>query len=587
MTKHRSSRLNTLGALARTQQLNRLRTVAYAMPLIAQIMMIVMLLIQHQWMFAMMIGSGCIATAATLLISSVQHHKEVTASARDDCTHETHTQHSATLALSQRIASPSLQALLDMEDDPVPLRTIMHHWLTASLASYAVPVGIDIHDQPSMIDIVHDGPHAIVAGTTGSGKSVLLQDWCIALACTYCPQDVQFVLLDFKGGSAMNQLAGLPHVRGCVNDLDLRYATRALLALERELRDREQLAAQLGVADVMDAPGAVARLIIIVDEFHMLHGQLPDYIDRLVHIASLGRSLGMHLIACTQNPLGQISASMKANMSLRVCLRVRDALQSQEMLNTDDAAHISASAPGMAITQHDDMTHYLQCAHIPHLDTLITHIQYAAQLYPCPTVPPLFTAPLPARVTPNDYVPTSLDDYLLPIGVLDDGVTCRICTISLATTHSLAVIGQPSRGKTTLLTWIAQYAQRHHLAVTCMDDVDDYLDPMNMNPQAIQLRERFPCTQDLFVFSVSSSRRLRIPDHGTTRLVFPTGDRAVDLADGIAPDLLRILDAQDYRTAGRAVLIQNGQSHLVQLFDTSLSTTGENSTNTRKSLAKS
>lgn len=85
--------------------------------------------------------------------------------------------------------------------------------------------------------------------------------------------------------------------------------------------------------------------MIVVDEFHMLHGQLPDYTDRLVRIASLGRSLGMHLVACTQNPLGQISASMKANMSLRICLRVRDALQSQEMIGSDAAAHLSAVAP--------------------------------------------------------------------------------------------------------------------------------------------------------------------------------------------------------------------------------------------------
>lgn len=184
-----------------------------------------------------------------------------------------------------------------------------------------------------------------MAGTTGSGKSVLLQDWCVALAATHPSQALQFVLLDFKGGSAMERLCALPHVRGCVNDLDLKYATRALRALERELDRRERLAAALGVSDLMHAACPVARLVIVVDEFHMLHGQLPDYIDRLVRIASLGRSLGMHLVACTQNPLGQISASMKANMSLRICLRVRDALQSQEMIGSDAAAHLSAVPP--------------------------------------------------------------------------------------------------------------------------------------------------------------------------------------------------------------------------------------------------
>ena len=104
------------------------------------------------------------------------------------------------------------------------------------------------------MDIDSEGPHAIVAGTTGSGKSVLLQCWCLALAVTYPPDRLGFVFLDFKGGSALDRLAALPHVRGCVNDLDLSYASRALRALEDELSCREHLAARHHVSDIRQLP---------------------------------------------------------------------------------------------------------------------------------------------------------------------------------------------------------------------------------------------------------------------------------------------------------------------------------------------
>ena len=133
------------------------------------------------------------------------------------------------------------------------------------------------------------------------------------------PEHLNFVFLDFKGGSAFRKLERLPHTVGSVCDLDLAHAVRALRALEAELTRREQLSAAVHASDIRDMVNPPPRLIVVIDEFHALKDQLPDYVNRLVRIASLGRSLGMYLIACTQNPMGQVSADMKANMSVSIC----------------------------------------------------------------------------------------------------------------------------------------------------------------------------------------------------------------------------------------------------------------------------
>lgn len=386
----------------------------------------------------------------------------------------------------------------------------------------------------------------------------------MALAATHPSQALQFVLLDFKGGSAMERLCALPHVRGCVNDLDLKYATRALRALERELDRRERLAAALGVSDLMHAACPVARLVIVVDEFHMLHGQLPDYTDRLVRIASLGRSLGMHLVACTQNPLGQISASMKANMSLRICLRVHDALQSQEMIGSDAAAHLSAVAPGMAILMEDDERRVFRCAHIEDIDALITNIARCARVHACTAPPPLFTDGLPDHVSPQSLPDACAPDHL-PLGLVDDGVAVAPFVIDTRT-GPLAVVGQHGRGKSALLRWIEQAAPAYGVTAVCTDDADELLDPLCMDARAGALRAQLRDPRAFTVFALSPTRRLRIPEHCTRRLILPCGERAVDLADGIPADLLNTMDGEDMRTPGRAVYIDSGVAQLVQLM---------------------
>ena len=556
-----------------TARMRRLQLCAYAAPLVAQCVMLMMLVIQRHWLFAMMTGSGCVATLASLMLMTAHPHAGNDAdaigapAAYGGMSTPDEDRAAATIAAAAaRIASPDLPTLLGFADDAAPFRSIAHMWCIHDAGCHA-PVGLDTAGDAVDIDMGRFGPHAIVAGTTGSGKSVLLQDWCLALACRYPPERIQFVLLDFKGGSAMDVLGALPHVRGCVNDLDLAYAKRSLLALERELTRRERIAAAQHASDLMDIADAPARLVAIVDEFHMLAGQLPDLTGRLARIASLGRSLGMHLIVCTQNPLGEVSAPMKANMALRVCLRVRDPMQSQELLGVSDAAFIGAKAPGAAIAQQDDAHTLLRCAANPDPARLVDEVRRAARVHGARTEPALFTAPLPTRVRPCDVArmadARSHAPTMIPIGLEDDGVATGACMLDTSD-GNLAVIGRPGRGRTTLLTLIGTQAEARGLDVVCLDDADAWLDPFNADPEAVRIQDLVCNGHGCVVFALGTTRRLRVPDHCTRRLIFPTGDRAVDLADGIPAPLLDAMDAQDMRNAGRGVLIEAGRIRLVQ-----------------------
>ncbi len=223
-----------------------------------------------------------------------------------------------------------------------------------------------------VVDLATQGPHALVGGTTGSGKSELLRTWVSSLAATYSPTQVNFVLLDYKGGSAFDACACLPHVVGLVTDLDSHLAERALRCLEAELRRREQLLRAYNASDLdqyhlsarsnikssgTEADTAshthppLARLVVIVDEFAALANELPEFMDALVNVAQRGRSLGMHLVLATQRPTGAVSANIRTNTALRIALRVLDANDSADVLDSPDAASIPRNLPGRAIAR--------------------------------------------------------------------------------------------------------------------------------------------------------------------------------------------------------------------------------------------
>jgi len=213
-------------------------------------------------------------------------------------------------------------------------------------------------DGPFELDIRRDGPHGLIAGTTGSGKSELLQTIIASLAVGNRPDEMTFVLIDYKGGAAFKDCDHLPHTVGMVTDLDGHLTTRALESLAAELRRREHQLARAGAKDIEDYLAARAatapsgepmpRLMIIIDEFAALVAELPDFVTGLVDIARRGRSLGVHLLLATQRPAGVVSAEIKSNTNLRIALRVTDANDSQDVIESPDAATISKSTPGRA-----------------------------------------------------------------------------------------------------------------------------------------------------------------------------------------------------------------------------------------------
>ncbi|MGH8824310.1 MAG: FtsK/SpoIIIE domain-containing protein [Jiangellaceae bacterium] len=240
--------------------------------------------------------------------------------------------------------------------DPPDAEGIARGWSARGRTTRAV-IG-EGADGPFELDLRRDGPHGLVAGTTGSGKSELLQTIIASLAVGNRPDEMTYVLVDYKGGAAFKDCADLPHTVGMVTDLDGHLTTRALDSLGAELRRREHLLARAGAKDIEDylagreaGDEPMPRLLIVIDEFAALVAELPEFVTGLVDVARRGRSLGVHLILATQRPAGVVSAEIKSNTNLRIALRVTDASDSQDVVESEVAAHIAASTPGRAFAR--------------------------------------------------------------------------------------------------------------------------------------------------------------------------------------------------------------------------------------------
>jgi S-DNA-T family DNA segregation ATPase FtsK/SpoIIIE len=254
-------------------------------------------------------------------------------------------------ALPDYIGLCSLIGLLPPDPDQLRRR-----WRTTSKDTRLVATFSLTEDGPFGIDLVADGPHGLVAGTTGAGKSELLRSLVAALAADYSPTRVNFVLVDYKGGSAFAECAELPHTVGMVTDLDEQLGERALLSMEAELRYRERMLREHRVSDLIEydrlvgdgAAPPLPRLLVIIDEFATLAAELPDFVSSLVGIAQRGRSLGVHLLLATQRPSGAVNENIRANTNLRICLRVQNGQDSSDVIDSPEAARIPRTQPGRA-----------------------------------------------------------------------------------------------------------------------------------------------------------------------------------------------------------------------------------------------
>ena len=585
---HRHTRTTERATDRRRLRARRLSLAAAVAPAIAQLILLGAMAVEQRWMFVLMIMPGLVGCLASLLVmvnrgddpSRSGPQPEERSGPSDDF---------------GAIAMLPLESALGLRDDPVMWRPIVAGWLDG--AHTDVPIGTTA-EGIATLDIAAQGPHALVAGTTGSGKSVLLQNWCLALAVRNPPDTLHFVFLDFKGGSAFNQLQGLPHTAGIVDDLDIRHAARAIVGLERELKRRERLVAEAGVSSIDRLGNAQPSIIIVIDEFHVLRQQLPDAIERFIRIASLGRSLGMHLIACTQHPLGQVHAEMKSNMALNLCLRVRDGMQSAELIGSSAAAGIPPTMPG-AFYSNDGVTvtPVRSCAPAD-ARSITAAIGMACRFHGARPADPLFTAPLPARVACGDGACVARD--CVPFALGDDGA--RFHDVVLQPQEGgIAIIGGRGRGKTTALRMLAaswgasgdvammvtylsdgtyvdaadirtvppppsgtgrDSAARHRAWL--IDDADMVFDPTCGQTCTDRIRRNLYREGVALVVAVEHPHSLQRPDFFRTRLIFPSGDRATDLMNGIPSELLSQFGHEELTTPGRGVLVEPGRATVVQ-----------------------
>ncbi len=405
---------------------------------------------------------------------------------------------------------------------------VLGAWQKPPADRLTIAVGSDDSGSPITVGFRRDGPHGMIAGTTGSGKSELLQTILTALTLRHSPDRLTLFLIDFKGGSTFAPLASLPHVVGLVTDLehDASLARRALTALGAEIDRRKRMLDAARVPDVIayeraagERPEPIPDLLVVIDEFALLMERQPEVRDRLDTIATQGRSLGIHMLLATQSPSGVISHAIRTNTNLWICLRVVTESESMEILGTRDAARIPDGSPGRAIIRlgaGQDLRTF-QAARIARpvpdeespvrvtrlsggaapptqggrsyateLDVVVGHIKAAAVQMGIEPATPLWLPPLPKDL-PAALVtfPDRPSDRLVALVGLADHPRHHSQTpfsIDLSSSAHALVSGVFGYGKTTTLCQIgcdlAQHYSPADVHIYCIDSGASSLGPL-------------------------------------------------------------------------------------------------------------
>ena len=399
-------------------------------------------------------------------------------------------------------AGPSMGDV--MLPSSVPFALPHHAWEKSSAEELCTVLGVGPRGEVDF-DLVRDGPHMLIAGTTGSGKSELVKSLTFGLACRYAPKDLALMLIDFKGGATLGAFRHLPHCHAFVSDLHVETAERTLESLRTEIARRERLLGSVGAPDYrqyrgLDDRGAepMPRLVVVVDEFRVLTDELPDALGELMRIAAVGRSLGIHLVLATQRPQGVVSAEMRANINAVVCLRLMSSFDSNDLLGSSAAAGIPNDLPGRA---------YLRCGggdpvvfHAVSVGTqergwTVTPVgatlgDYGPALHidapdRVPATPletmrgivdargsgfaesptPLFSDPLPEQLTriPRRVL-ACCPDAAVPLGLLDDVRRQRHVPLAWQPSihRRLAIVSGPAGGAVSALRSLVRGAARRH-----------------------------------------------------------------------------------------------------------------------------
>lgn len=382
----------------------------------------------------------------------------------------------------------------------------------ATHRSLSVPLGVRGKGDIVTLDL-HEkahGPHGLVAGTTGSGKSEILQSYILSLACNFHPHDVGFLLIDYKGGGMANLFRKLPHLLGTITNLDGAESMRALASIKSELKRRQDVFNRNGVNNINkysekfragQATEPMPHLFIISDEFAELKKEQPEFMAELVSTARVGRSLGVHLILATQKPTGIVDDQIWSNSRFKLCLKVQNEADSRELLHSGDAANITN--PGRAYLQvgNNEIFELFQSAYsggaysiekeqseaderifvlnelgqgrlinedlslgesneinkVTQLDAVVDHIRDIYEAEPCTEVMKPWLPPLAAEIiNPNiaNIEVGELPDTSFDVGVIDmpDKQKQEVYTHDFSKSGNMAIFGTSKVGKSTAAT---------------------------------------------------------------------------------------------------------------------------------------
>lgn len=334
------------------------------------------------------------------------------------------------------------------------------------------------------------GAHALVAGATGSGKSETLLTLIISLALRYSPEEVGFLVIDFKGDSIAGKLRGLPHMRGVITNLDGEELRRSLVSIKAENEKRQRLFKEYNVNHPADKKGIngirgytkkyregevkepLPHLFIVVDEFAQMKKQLPDIMEQFLSAAQIGRALGVHLILATQSPSGVVDEKIRANIFKQLCLKVANTNESRDVIGSEVAARLKD--PGRGYLKIDDDLLLFQSAygggklHLPdgsestQFREAVDEIAAYCRRNEIRKLPDIFCPPLPERSVYEQPRPEEIRVRpfgLLQLGIRDDPASQFMGEYSIDVfSRNTLIIGSQLMGKTNMLQTILRAA---------------------------------------------------------------------------------------------------------------------------------